>query len=85
MERQNDLGCFLNMDGTTSLLYDGERLAVTGSYWQEGLSRNVLFLAVYDRDGLAYLGTYPTSLPGQVGNLYQLSPSHVLSWAETDS
>lgn len=85
VKRQNDLGCFLNMDGTTSLLYDGERLAVTGSYWQEGLSRNVLFLAVYDRDGLAYLGTYPTSLPGQVGNLYQLSPSHVLSWAETDS
>lgn len=83
--RQNALGCLLSMDETTSLLYDGERLALTGSYWQEGISRKELFLAVYDRNGLTYLGTYRTSLPGQVGNLYQLSPSHVLSWAETAS
>lgn len=83
--QQNALGCLLSMDETTSLLYDGERLAVTGSHWQEGISRNDLFLAVYDRNGLAYLGTYRTSLPGQVGNLYQLSPSHVLSWTETAS
>ena len=67
-----------------SLLYDGDRLAVVGRLPtpQQG---NNYSLSVYDRDGLAYLGVYRSSLPGQVSPLYHDSPSHVLSWSETPS
>lgn len=86
ISRQNELACWLDYEsyGTTSLLYDGTRLAVTApnTYTRE---QTDFSLAVYDKEGLAYLGLYDSSLPGIVNSLYQAAPSHILSSAQTAS
>lgn len=81
---QYDLSCYPD-SGNCSLLYDGDRLAVAGQYLTPRNQNTNYYLSVYDRDGLAYLGVYRSSLPGQVSPLYHDSPSHVLSWSETPS
>lgn len=76
---------------TTSSLYDHDshRLIFADSYYAGDEKNTSFFLSVYDRDGLAYLGTYQFSLPADVYKLYGVytnnSPSHVLSWSETAS
>ena len=71
---------------TTSSLYDydSHRLIFADSYYAGDEKNTSFFLSVYDRDGLAYLGTYQFSLPADVYKLYGVytnnSPSHVLSW-----
>lgn len=76
---------------TTSSLYDydNHRLIFADSYYAGDEKNTSFFLSVYDRDGLAYLGTYQFSLPADVYKLYGVytnnSPSHVLSWSETAS
>lgn len=73
---------------TISLLYDGDRLIFADPYVRAGGKDADLFLSVYDKDGLAYLGAYCSTLPKEASALYSSmlpSPSHLLSWAQTSS
>lgn len=84
LSAQYDLSCYPD-SGNCSLLYDGDRLAVAGQYLTPRNQNTNYYLSVYGREGLAYLGVYRPSLPGQVSPLYYDSPAHVLSWSETSS
>lgn len=97
LHNQYTLNCYPSPDeltgygehSTTSSLYDGHRLIFVDSYREPDGKPTSFFLSVYDRDGLAYLGIYRSSLSKDVYTLYSgydsSIPSHVLSWSETAS